>query len=78
MLSVRGLDWRLSQLGFDSSYGKLVCLATLMSFDRTKQICQWMTIYIYIYIYIVSGMYFKVERHGRKLRSLYFANISWL
>ena len=29
------------------------CLATLMSSDRTKQICLWMTIYIYIiYIYI--------------------------
>ena len=33
-------------------YSKLVCLATLMSSDRTKQICLWMTIYIYIYIYI--------------------------
>ena len=28
------------------------CLATLMSSDRTKHICLWMTIYIYIYIYI--------------------------
>ena len=46
----RVLDWCLSQPGFDPSYGKLVCLATLMSSDRTKQICQWMTIYIYIYI----------------------------
>ena len=26
------------------------CLATLMSSDRTKQICLWMTILIYIYI----------------------------
>ena len=42
-------DWRLSQPGFVPSYGKLVCLATLMSSDRTKQICLWMTIYIYIY-----------------------------
>ena len=40
---VRGLDWRLSQLGFDPSYGKLICLATLMSSDRTKEICLWMT-----------------------------------
>ena len=40
--------WRLSQPGFDPSYGKLVCLATLMSSDRTKQICLCMTIYIYI------------------------------
>ena len=39
-------DWRLSQPGFDPSYGKLVCLATLMSSNRTKQICLWMTIYI--------------------------------
>ena len=38
----RGLDWRLSQPCFDTSYRKLVCLATLMSSD----------IYIYIYIYI--------------------------
>ena len=29
------------------------CLGTLMSSDRTKQICLWMTIYIYIYIYII-------------------------
>ena len=42
----------MSQPGFDPSYEKLVCLATLMSSDRTKQICLWMTIYIYIYIYI--------------------------
>ena len=41
----RSLDWRLSQPGFDPSYGKPVCLATLMSSDRTKQICLWMTIY---------------------------------
>ena len=46
----RVLDWRLTQPGFDPSYGNLVCLATLMSSDRTKQICLWMTIYIYIYI----------------------------
>ena len=44
---VWGLAWRLSQPGFDPSYGNLVCLATLMSSDRTKQICLWMTIYIY-------------------------------
>ena len=44
---VRGLAWRLSQPGFDPSYGKLICLATLMITDRTKQICLWMTIYIY-------------------------------
>ena len=48
---VRSLDWRLSQSGFDPSYGKLICLATLMSSDRTKQSCLWMTIYIYIYIW---------------------------
>ena len=48
----RVLDWRLSQPGFDLSYGNLVCLATLMSSDRTKQICLWVTVYIYIYIYI--------------------------
>ena len=46
---MEALVWRLSQPGFDPSYGKLVCQATLMSSDRTKQICLWMTIYIYIY-----------------------------
>ena len=35
-LRVRGFDWRLSQPGFDPSYGKLICLATLMNSDRTK------------------------------------------
>ena len=54
---VRGLDWCLSQPGFDPCYRKLICLATLMSSDRTKQICLWMTTeisihYIYIYIYV--------------------------
>ena len=47
----RILDWHLSQLGFDLSYGKLVCLATLLSSDRTKQISPWITIYIYAYTY---------------------------
>ena len=46
----RGFYWHLCQPGFDPSYGKLVCLATLISSDRTKQICLWMMIYIYIYI----------------------------
>ena len=41
------MNWRLSQPGFDPSYGKLICLATLMSSDRTKQICLWITIEIY-------------------------------
>ena len=51
------MDWRLSQPGFGPSYRNLVCLATLMSSDRTKQICLWMTIYIFniymIYKYIL-------------------------
>ena len=46
-------DWHLSQPGFDPSYGKLVCLATLMSSDRTKQICLWMNIYIYCMIFFM-------------------------
>ena len=45
---VRSLHWRLSQPGFDPSYGKLICLATLMTSDRTKQICLWMTVCIYM------------------------------
>ena len=45
------MDWRLSQLGFDPSFENLACLVTLMSSDRTKQICLWMTIYIFnIYV----------------------------
>ena len=36
----------LSLPGFDPCYGNLVCLATLMSSNRTKQICLWMTICI--------------------------------
>ena len=47
LLAPCGLDWRLSQPGFDPSYGKLICPATLMNSDRTKQICLWMTIAIY-------------------------------
>ena len=35
-LSGRILDWRVSQPGFDRSFGNLVCLATLKSSDRTK------------------------------------------
>ena len=53
-----GLDRRLSQPGFNPSYGKLMYLATLMSSDRTKQICLWMTIYIYIYMHVYK--YFKI------------------
>ena len=53
---VRGLAWRLSQPSFNPGYGKLICLATLMSSNRTKQICLWMSIYIYIYIYILSSI----------------------
>ena len=45
---VRSMDWLLSQPGFDLSYGKLICLASLWSSDRTKQTCLWMTIYDYI------------------------------
>ena len=63
---VRNLDWHLSQPGFDPGYGKLIYLATLISSDRTKQICLWMTIYVYwllreniAYIYIGSIFSFQ-------------------
>ena len=36
------------------------CLATLMSSDRTKQICLWMTIEIYILPYL-PGVEFSGE-----------------
>ena len=62
---VRILDWRLSQPGFDPSYRNL-CLATLMSSDRTKQISLWMTIYIYIYIhtYTHTHLHYKYLLSG--------------
>ena len=53
---VRGFD-----LAFESNWVSIpamgsYCLATLMSSDRKKQICLWMTIYIHThthtYIYI--------------------------
>ena len=47
---LEALAWRLSQPEDTGSY----CLATLMSSDRTNQICLWMTIYIYIYISVSS------------------------
>ena len=72
---VRGLDWRLSQPGFDPSYGKLICLATLMSSEKTKQICLWMTIYIYIYICVFGHHFFInayfIEQY-RYILSTYF------
>ena len=46
-------------LHFDPSYGKLVCLATQMSSDRTKQICLLMTIYI-----IISSIIMSCWQHG--------------
>ena len=45
----RILDWRLSQPGFDHSFGNLACLTTLKSCDITKQsVCGWLYIYILI------------------------------
>ena len=41
-------------------YIYIYCLATLMSSDRTKQICLWMTIEIYILPY-PSGVEFSGE-----------------
>ena len=48
-------DWRLSQPSFDHSYGKLVCLATLM-----RSVCGWLYIYIYIYIYVYIYIYMYI------------------
>ena len=57
LIAARGWMVRGFDLGFKSNRVSIpamgsYCLATLMSSDRTKQICLWMTIYIYIYIYI--------------------------
>ena len=41
-------------MGFDPSFERPTCLATLKSSDRTKQsVCGWQYIYIYIYHYQV-------------------------
>ena len=66
----RILNWRLSQPGFDPSYGKLVCLATLMSSDRTKQICLWMTIYICVVCVCVRVFIQYTNRRIRTFVSL--------
>ena len=55
---LEALAWRLSQPGFDPSSGRY-CLATLMSSDRMKQICLWMTIVIYIY-YLFSIVFISI------------------
>ena len=40
--------------GFNPSFGNLPCLATLKSYDTTKEsVCGWL--YIYIYIYNLPG-----------------------
>ena len=49
---VRSFGLAFESTGFRSQLRGRYCLATLMSSDRTKQICLAMTIYIYIYIYI--------------------------
>ena len=46
-LSGRILGWRLSQPGFDPSFGNLACLTTLKSYDTVDD-----NIYIYIYSHI--------------------------
>ena len=48
------------------------CLATLMSSDRTKQICLWMTIYIYIY----NACYTIKHDKTNKLAFLYLTHLS--
>ena len=45
-------------------YIYIYCLATLMSSDRTKQICLWMTIEIYILPY-PRGVDFSGEEENR-------------
>ena len=58
----RVLNWRLNQLVFDPCYGNLVCLATLMSSDWTKQICLWMTVYIHIkYIWLGLVKFYSIS-----------------
>ena len=76
----RVLDWRLSQPGFDPSYGNLVCQATLMSSVRTKQICLWMTIYIYIYYVLILSMYLDlfIPISAPLYRSIYLTFDSYL
>ena len=55
-------DWRLSQPGFDPSFGNLACLATAKSCDTTKQsVFGW----LYIYTLRISG---KVDKSGTSKR----------
>ena len=57
-----------------------MCLATLMSSDRTKQICLWMTIYIYIYSLSVDDniyIYVYIVIY-RQTVSLYHNSSVWL
>ena len=61
------VDWRLNQPGFDHRFGNLACLAILVSSDRTKQICLWMTIYIYIYLKFLNEYFaYNVSLHTIK------------
>ena len=67
-MAPRGWMVRSFGLAFESTRVSIpatgsYCLATLMSSDRTKQICLWMTIYIYIYMleYILVSMFTYVH-----------------
>ena len=56
LMAPRGWIVRGFGLAFESTRVSIpatgsYCLATLMSSDRTKQICMWMTIEIYIFLF---------------------------
>ena len=51
---VRGLAWRLSQPGFDPSYGKLMSSHTDELWLNETDLSEGDYIYIYIYIYIYT------------------------
>ena len=65
LIAARGWMVRGFDLAFESNRVSILamssyCLATLMSSDRTKQICLWMTIYTYIWIYIYIYIYIYI------------------
>ena len=50
---LEALIWRLSQPGFDPSYGKILSSHTdEFLIERNRSVCGWLYIYIYIYIFM--------------------------
>ena len=61
-------------MGFNPSFKRPTCLATLKSCDTTKQsVCGWQYIYIYIYMHILAAfLHWYIFEHNRHFLSAYF------